>query len=335
MKRLLITALILMTGSFQPAWAESADSNPLSGDQENSIIDHTAQVYQINGSAEISRQGTETWQALKNLEIIREGDRIKTAPNSTVDILYDHFYQNSARISANTVAVFESIEPTRLNLIAGELFNLLDAMPEGGSYEVSAPTAVAAIRGTHFSFRFDAASNFETTSVLKGSVQVYAVSAEKPEIHPDRSFTVPSNFSLEASASTESGKDAAKPLSLEALALLEAEFDSCRALIVDYAGGPEPFQNAATAWEAFKSNRSKQAYVLAVWKEHGKNKLQTVSFSSMPNTDEPVISAAVIASEEEARLQDSLRQALETFPAGSAPDENTSYEIVEEKQRTQ
>ena len=119
--------------------------------------DHRAQIFNFKGDVRSLKKGLDQWTMIQKGQGIEAGDQILTGKASTLDIAYDRYYLNIARIDENTRAEFISIEPTVVRLEDGTIFSVLDALKPGSKYEIATPTAVAAVRGTHFVTSFDAA----------------------------------------------------------------------------------------------------------------------------------------------------------------------------------
>ena len=134
----------------------TASKNQLpTGDGMN---DHLARVFDVKGDVRILKKGTEEWVKIKKDKVIEVGDQILTGKDSFVEIVYDPFFLNVARIDEKTKAEFRSIEPTDLHLEDGSIFSALDGLSKGDSYQISTPTAVAGVRGTHFDVAYEAAT---------------------------------------------------------------------------------------------------------------------------------------------------------------------------------
>ncbi len=111
-------------------------------------IDKKAVIYDLEGKARISKKGEDGWQDVKAGVEIQEGDVIITSPKSKVFITFDRNYYNVTYVPENTRVVFKSIEPTDMFLEDGTVYNMFDGIPKGSNWQVSTPTAVAAVRGT-------------------------------------------------------------------------------------------------------------------------------------------------------------------------------------------
>ncbi len=135
-------------------------------DQEKSLQDHQAVVLDSNSQENrFLKKGSDHWQILKKDQIIEAGDQIITGANGFVVIRYDAMSKNIVKIDKKSKAEFRSIEPTDLHLEDGSLFNILDGLG-GVEYQISTPTAVAAVRGTHLPVSYDASTGAFYAAVL-------------------------------------------------------------------------------------------------------------------------------------------------------------------------
>ena len=138
------------------AQMESAES--INAQQEPTLKDGLGRVYEIKGKAMISEQGSPVERKLKVGDIVKAGDSVYTAKKSSVSIVFDFLKQNAAHIPESSRAVFTSIEPTDIKLESGSVFSAVDGLPQGSTWKVTTPVAVAAVRGTLYFVRFEAES---------------------------------------------------------------------------------------------------------------------------------------------------------------------------------
>lgn len=117
-------------------------------EKSDTLKDHQAKVIQIEGEVKILKVNTENWVSAEKGMILETGDQILTGDNSHIEFSYDEFFLNIAKIEQKTKAEFRSIEPTDLYMEDGTIFSALDGLA-GNKYQISTPTAVAAVRGTH------------------------------------------------------------------------------------------------------------------------------------------------------------------------------------------
>ena len=123
--------------------------------QDNGLRDHLAKVFNFDGDVRVLKHGSSQWMKVQKDMLLETGDQILTAKKSSIEIAYDPYFLNIARIEQNTKAEFRSIEPTDLHLEDGTIFSALDGLA-GNNYQISTPTAVAGVRGTTFDVSFDA-----------------------------------------------------------------------------------------------------------------------------------------------------------------------------------
>jgi hypothetical protein len=127
-------------------------SSKVSAKADAGLQDHKAILFDIAGDVRILKSDAEEWVAAAKDMILEEGDQVLTGKDGHADIAYDNNFLNIARIEKNTKAEFRSIEPTDVYMEDGTVFSALDGLG-GGKYQVSTPTAVAGVRGTHLDVR--------------------------------------------------------------------------------------------------------------------------------------------------------------------------------------
>lgn len=137
---------------FGAGMVPSKDKLP-AGDGMN---DHLASIFNSEGDVRILKKGTDQWGKAKKGMLIEPGDKLITGKKSFVEIVYDKYFLNIARIDEHTQAEFRSIEPTDFHLEDGSVFNALDGLAPESQYQVSTPTAVAGVRGTYFDVMYQA-----------------------------------------------------------------------------------------------------------------------------------------------------------------------------------
>ena len=143
------------TGFIDPATSFPGQF-PDPADFINDEQDRRGKVYEIKGDVKISRGG-KGWQRLDNSNYIERGDIVLTSAESYVSVTFDNEFKNVSHLPANTRAVFKNIEPLDLMIEDGTVFNIFDNLPTNSQWKVSTPTAVAAVRGTHYVVNFTAA----------------------------------------------------------------------------------------------------------------------------------------------------------------------------------
>lgn len=163
-------SLILLCSVFAlpSAFADSArdalvDMGVSSGIQktlqaETSLMDGKAYVYKVEGKAVLLKSGSPIEAQAKVGDLIQPGDKIFTEKNASVAIAFDYMKKNAVQIPSETQAVFNSIEPTDIQLEDGAVFSAVDGLVKGSSWKVTTPAAVAAVRGTVYLVSFEASN---------------------------------------------------------------------------------------------------------------------------------------------------------------------------------
>ncbi|MSR78300.1 MAG: hypothetical protein EXS63_08790 [Candidatus Omnitrophica bacterium] len=348
MKKLMLVLAAVMFVSYPQSFAFSDSyisqpaSDPMVADPngkitlnevELSMIDHKALVYLVRGTVQILKKDATVWAKLSIGDIISEGDQIKTGKDSLVELYYDKFHLNHARIDAGTFASFDSIEPTSINMMEGNLFNMLGGIPKGSAYEISTPKAVASVRGTRFSLGYDPANQTEKTSVLNGTVQVLPyVDAEK-RISAEKYSVVNAEEALDVNHDPlHSDKaDQSKPHKMESTEkeALEKSMEDAKTNLIVATGGTEEYGKSLQAWARVMDDDEKISMIKASLQEHGKAHMKTqdipfvkkeeieASQPAQKQATDVVVSSAVVDSDPDTKLQDSLVGAIETTAGDS------------------
>lgn len=136
----------------------------------SSFTDHAATIAHVKGDVRILREGTDGWTPVEENENVQQGNQIKTGSGGSTDIVYDHSSLNVVHLDENTIAVFRAIEPTDLYLTDGSIFNSLQGLPQGESYEVATAVSITGVRGTQFLRIYIAADQSDSTIVSDGTV---------------------------------------------------------------------------------------------------------------------------------------------------------------------
>ena len=235
--------------------------------KEDSLVDQQAEVFHVVGGARILKKGNATWAPVSVGTVIGAGDQVKTDEDALVEIHYDAFFLNTAKITGNSLAEFVSIEPTKIFVSSGAIYSSLEGLPEGSTYDVITPTAVGGVRSTVFVRSYDPSTQSDQTVVLEGTVYLAAGAqdiASIPEselrlIHKDEQFAFTGE---ELSAGTVAALEQ-KPLSLEEQAEAHRLFAETKERVVLFAGGSQAVQEAREAWREIKQDPRKIASLKA------------------------------------------------------------------------
>lgn len=138
----------------------------------------TAKVLTVQGSAEISTDGTQ-WKALKRGEALHEGAWIRTSSASATDLdlgrngsqlrIMPNSTVNLAALTYEDTGI-ETVVNTQIDLRAGRVLGNVHKLSAASKYEVKSTKAVATIRGTRYDFQADG-----RLVVAEGSVVVVAL----------------------------------------------------------------------------------------------------------------------------------------------------------------
>lgn len=103
---------------------------------------------------------------------IYKGDTLFVTQGNTVQLAFDKEAQNVIQVEGNTSVQFKESSPPRLDLNSGKLYALLDKKGLESKFKIYTPTAVAAVRGTHYSVSFASQTQRTDVATFSGSVKV-------------------------------------------------------------------------------------------------------------------------------------------------------------------
>lgn len=259
-----------------PSATASVDSKtPETIGEGSTLVDHQAIVYHIEGDAKILKSSAQDWMPLEKGTRIAVGDQVRTGANTIVEIHYDEFYLNSVRLEANTIAEFKSIEPTDIYLTDGSIYSNLEGLPEGTSYQIATPTAVASVRGTQFFKEYMASTQEEKTCVLEGKVEVAAMD-QTGNVNWNQAMEVKSDETLEWDRKDflEKGLQAFQPKPMQAplKERVKAMRQECHSRMAQFAGGHERMEQARNRWKQMKAEPQHMQPIMNRLHENQKNK---------------------------------------------------------------
>lgn len=232
---------------------------PKEAPKSDTLIDHKAAVFHVIGDSKIQKKGSGEWVPLKPGDPIEEKDRIQTGKDAFVEINYDEFFLNTARVGGESLAEFYTIEPTQVYLRYGEIYNTLDGLPKDMRYDVGTNLAVAAIRGTRFVRKYDKAYFADTTLVSSGVVRVNVGEPGGSNIPPLKTFDVQPNqaltFNQDEIKSGNAGKLEVKELSLEEMDQMNNIFGQVESDLAEASGGATQLAEAREKWQALLGDK--------------------------------------------------------------------------------
>ena len=133
-------------------------------------------LYEIEGTAEIEREGTGKFSGTENL-YLESGDQLTVEPESFTRLRLDEdkyvMVEENSAVSIEAAGTVEDSR-TKLNLTKGAIINeIRNPLSAGSTYEVTTPNSIMAVRGTIFRVEVSYDENgeiFTKVSVFEGEV---------------------------------------------------------------------------------------------------------------------------------------------------------------------
>lgn len=111
--------------------------------------DFYCEVMTIKGTAKTHDPSGHS-RVLKEGDLLKEGDTVIVPKGSQVSLGFDKEWKNVTLIQEDSKVEILSVHPTGLRLEKGDLIVKLDRLPNGSSFELQTPVALAAVRGSLF-----------------------------------------------------------------------------------------------------------------------------------------------------------------------------------------
>ncbi|MBI4976463.1 MAG: FecR domain-containing protein [Spirochaetes bacterium] len=139
-----------------------------------SALENAAKIIRVEGTAEVLHHKHTSWEVCEKNGLIVEGERIRTAYRSNIDIeLPDGSILKLGEATVVTLGMVQLGNKSRFNLFAGKIISRVKKLTAAeSSFQITTPTAVAAVRGTEFGMSFDPSSRENKVAVFEGSVAV-------------------------------------------------------------------------------------------------------------------------------------------------------------------
>lgn len=133
-------------------------------------------LYEIEGTAEIEREGTGKFNGTENL-YLESGDQLIVEPESFTRLRLDEdkyvMVEENSAVSIEAAGTMEDSR-TKLNLTKGAIINeIRNPLSAGSTYEVTTPNSIMAVRGTIFRVEVsydESGEVFTKVSVFEGNV---------------------------------------------------------------------------------------------------------------------------------------------------------------------
>ncbi|MBN2406826.1 MAG: FecR domain-containing protein [Elusimicrobia bacterium] len=157
-----------------------------------------AKIEQIEGKVSCAETGAEDWQdAAVGMEL-EEGDRLKTAGNSSAKIHFSSGHDAILGEKSEMVINSAKKDKTSLDLFKGKLRSKVKQLSSTQGYEILTPQAVCAVRGTDFDV--NVAGGRTDVKVYEGIVEAKELmTGDSIEIFAGQSSEIISNRSPELS----------------------------------------------------------------------------------------------------------------------------------------
>jgi hypothetical protein len=133
----ILSAILLTAACLSPLNAFAADAAPY------------CEVIRAEGNAQLLRKGQEATPLKEGMALLK-GDSFVLGAGASADLAFDPEWNNTARLIENTRMTLRSVSPVRINMTSGDVYAKLDKLPQGVSFEIKTPAAVATVRGTKF-----------------------------------------------------------------------------------------------------------------------------------------------------------------------------------------
>jgi len=135
--------------------------------------DLAAEITSVTGTVEICESGQAQYSAAEEGMELIAGDMLKTGQGASAELAFDENKDNVVRFDESTSATMLLEEDEKIALSQGRVFATIADLPQGASFEIKTPTAVAGVRGTDWVTSFEG----EETSVeaVSGSPYVQGI----------------------------------------------------------------------------------------------------------------------------------------------------------------
>jgi hypothetical protein len=173
-------------------------------------------VADFQGAVEVRPLGAPAWRPLTWSDAFSEGDRLRTGPDATCDVLLT--WGTGFRVTPGSELAWTKLASdgrwadVELSLSRGEVLASLDALPDGSRFVVVTPHSRTRVKGTVLTVQAD--EEEAKTVVLEGVVEVV------DRVDPNRRVDVTAGEEVRTGAGADDGP---RPLSLEDRARLLGE----------------------------------------------------------------------------------------------------------------
>ena len=107
-------------------------------------------VVSVEKNAWVVKADTAVKASLHVGDLLFAGDRLEVYQGNSVDIAFDKESANIVHIEGNSSFQITNIRPTNVTVDKGKVFSLLNNINADRRFQITTPTAIAAVRGTEF-----------------------------------------------------------------------------------------------------------------------------------------------------------------------------------------
>lgn len=160
MKKTFILLSVLVIGIFLSSFGFS---------QEVGIISSV-------GDAKVEVSPGTGLKACKPGLALKEGSKIVTGKDSSVEIAFNKDLSNMVEVGENSHVIVKLEGDEKIELINGEIFSVIEGLEPGEGFKVKTPCAVCAVRGTGWNTKTDGKNtNVESA---KDTVKVFGINKD-------------------------------------------------------------------------------------------------------------------------------------------------------------
>ncbi len=159
-----------------------------------------AKILVVKGDVQVKDAGAAEWSAGTVGMALNSSAEITTGSDSSVLLGVGDGLNSAVKLDADRKAVLSSLDPVKINLESGKMYNLVRGLGEGSTFQVMTGAVVASARGTGWSQTSQEISVFEgTVTVESGGAQVDVSSGMSLAISGDGSLGEQTQASGESS----------------------------------------------------------------------------------------------------------------------------------------
>jgi hypothetical protein len=165
-------------------------------------VKEAVKVISCSGDVKITPSGeTKAVTCLSGMQI-KEGARIITGEEASVDIAFDKTGRNILKIKGNSEVVIKLEGADKIELVDGEIFTVLQGLKRGETFRVKTPCATCGARGTGWNTKTDK----EVTDVAVFDGRVFVRGIKKDGSVMDEEYWVEKGFERKIRKFEDPGK---------------------------------------------------------------------------------------------------------------------------------